>query len=46
MIASSTPTDWSRIVAMGPTYRDRFGSWSGPGDTSGIDHDSHAEVAV
>jgi hypothetical protein len=46
IIINSTPTDWSRITAMGPTYRDRFGSWTGPGDKSGIDHDSHAEVAV
>jgi len=47
IIASSAPRDWSRITAAGPTYRDRFGSWSSPSDgTSGIDHDSHAELAV
>lgn len=47
IIAGSTSRDWSRIKAMGPTYRDRFGSWSSPADgTSGIDHDSHAELAV
>lgn len=46
LIASSHPRDWQRIRAMGPTYRDRFGSWTGPGDQSGIDHDSHNELAV
>lgn len=47
IIANSHPAEWSRIKAMGPTYRDRFGSWSSPADgTSGIDHDSHAEAAV
>ncbi|WP_062894987.1 hypothetical protein [Mycobacterium avium] len=47
IISSSTSRDWSRIKAAGPTYRDRFGSWSSPADgTSGVTHDSHVEVAV
>lgn len=47
IIASSKPRDWSRIKSAGPTYRDRFGSWSSPADgTSGVEHDSHVEVAV
>lgn len=34
-------------VGRAYTYRDRFGSWSSPADnTSGIDQDSHSEVAV
>ncbi|MDH6245503.1 hypothetical protein [Mycobacterium sp. OTB74] len=46
LITNSRPSDWRRVKAMGPTYRDRFGSWTGPGEQAGIDHDSHAEVAV
>lgn len=47
LIADSTPRDWSRIKKLGPTYRDRFGSWSSPAHgTSGVTHDSHTEVAV
>lgn len=47
LIASSRPAEWRRIKLSGPTYRDRFGAWSSPADgTSGIDHDSHVEVAV
>lgn len=46
LIAHSRPSEWQRIKKMGPTYRDRFGSWTGPGDQAGIDHDSHVEVAV
>lgn len=47
IIISSTSRDWSRITAAGPTYRDRFGSWSRPADgTSGVEHDSHTEAAV
>lgn len=45
-IMDSDSTDWKRILAMGPTYRDRFASWTGPGDQAGIDHDSHPEIAV
>lgn len=45
-ILSSQPSDWRRIAKLGPTYRDRFGAWTGPDDRSGIDHDSHPEVAV
>ncbi|UGT97752.1 hypothetical protein LTQ55_03710 [Mycobacterium intracellulare] len=44
---SSTRRDWSRIKAAGPTCRDRFGSWSSAADgTSGVEHDSHTEVAA
>lgn len=46
LVADSTASDWHRIVKTGPTYRDRFGAWSGPDDTSGLDHDTHPEVAV
>lgn len=46
LILNSQPGDWHRITALGPTYRDRFGSWTGPNDRVGIDHDSHIEVAV
>lgn len=46
VVADSTASEWHRILKIGPTYRDRFGACSGPGDTSGLDHDSHAEVAV
>ncbi|MGV0838071.1 hypothetical protein [Mycolicibacterium thermoresistibile] len=46
LVADSTASDWHRILKIGPTYRDRFGAWSGPGDTSGIDHDTQVEVAV
>jgi len=46
-ISNSLPAEWQRIKLSGPTYRDRFGAWSSPADgTSGIDHDSHVEVAV
>lgn len=46
-ITNSHPAEWQRIKLSGPTYRDRFGAWSSSADgTSGIDHDSHAEVAV
>ncbi|OBA89340.1 hypothetical protein A5642_15150 [Mycolicibacterium mucogenicum] len=47
LIANSHARDWQRIKLMGPTYRDRFGAWSSPADgTSGLDHDTHAELAV
>ncbi|WP_125079865.1 hypothetical protein [Mycobacterium sp. P7213] len=47
LVANSGPADWQRVRSAGPTYRDRFGSWSSPANnTSGIDHDSHAELAV
>jgi hypothetical protein len=47
LIANSRPADWHRIKSAGPTYRDRFGSWSSPANnTSGVDHDSHGELAV
>lgn len=47
LVADSTASDWHRILKIGPTYRDRFGSWSSPADgTSGVDHDSHVELAV
>ena len=46
-IANSHPDEWQRIKSTGPTYRDRFSSRSSPANnTSGIDHDSHVEVAV
>lgn len=47
LVADSTADDWHRILKIGPTYRDRFGSWSSPANgTSGVDHDSHVELAV
>ncbi|KUI42309.1 hypothetical protein AU197_14440 [Mycobacterium sp. IS-1590] len=46
MITDSTASEWHRINRIGSTYRYRFGSWTGPGDTSGIETDSHSEVAV
>lgn len=47
LIANSHARDWQRIKQTGPTYRDRFGAWSSPADgTSGLDHDTHAELAV
>ncbi len=47
LIATSTASHWHRITKIGPTYRDRFGAWSNPADnTSGLDHDSHVEIAV
>lgn len=46
-IANSHPDEWQRINSIGPTYRDRFSSWSSPANnTSGIEHDAHREVAV
>lgn len=45
-ISDSDASEWHRIVRQGPTYRDRFGSWTGPGDSWGIETDSHGEVAV
>jgi hypothetical protein len=45
IIISSTSRDWSRITAAGPTYRDRFGSWSSPADgTSGVEHADYQEL--
>lgn len=32
LVADSTASDWHRILKIGPTYRDRFGSWSSPAD--------------
>ncbi|MGW5456244.1 hypothetical protein [Nocardia sp. NPDC003979] len=46
IIASSAPSDWHRITNLGPTYRDRFGAWTGPNDSSGLEHDTHSEIAV
>lgn len=44
LVAGSTANDWHRIVKAGPTYRDRFGAWSGPTGSSGLEHDTHDEV--
>lgn len=47
LVSESTERDWYRIEKAGPTYRDRFESWSSPADnTSGVEHDSQTEVAV
>ena len=46
-VADSDATEWHRILRQGPTYRNRFGSWSSPREgTSGIETDSHLSVAV
>ena len=46
-ITTSDPSEWHRITNQGPTYRDRFSSWSSPANgTSGIDVDNHSYVAV
>jgi hypothetical protein len=46
-IINSDSSEWHRILRLGPTYRDRFGSWSSPSEgTSGIDTDSHSIVVV
>lgn len=44
-IAKSKKTDWHKINRIGPTYRDRFGYWTGA-DGSGVTVDSHVTVAV
>lgn len=46
-ISESDASEWHWINRQGPTYRNRFSSWSSPAnDTSGIDTDSHSSVAV
>ena len=46
-IGNSDASEWRRIERQGPTYRDRFGSWSSPSEgTSGVDTDSHTTIAV
>lgn len=47
LVSESSEGDWHRIAKVGPTYRDRFESWSSPADgTSGVEHDGHTEVAI
>lgn len=45
-ITNSDDTEWQRVGRMGPTYRDRFDPWSGPGDKTGVDIETHSSVAV
>ncbi|MGX1599068.1 hypothetical protein ACWIDS_18645 [Dietzia maris] len=47
LVSGSTALDWHRIMKVGPTYRDRFGSSSSPADGSSVvEHDSQTDVAV
>lgn len=45
-ITHSDATEWQRVARMGPTYRDRFATWTGPGDEMGIEIEAHGSVAV
>ncbi len=46
MVRQSAPGNWYKIEDDGPTYRNRFGYSSGPGNRWRLEEDSHSTLLV